>query len=191
LNLPSHHRVHHAVNPQYLDKNYGATLIVWDRLFGTYIEEEEPCVFGITKPLASFNPLWAQTHYFVDLAHRMVRLGGADKLRVFFASPAWNGRGEQKYAADIHARPKYDVKATRKTRSYVFAQYILLLAATSALMFVHGKLTPMVLAACCAALAAGLVSMGALLEEKSWAKALEVARLAATVVAVILIVRSS
>ena len=190
LNLPSHHRVHHAVNPQYLDKNYGATLIVWDRIFGTYVEEVEPCVFGITKPLASFNPFWAQTHYFVDLAKRTVRLGGLDRLRVWLASPAWLGRGEEKYAADIHARAKYDVAATRKTRRYVFAQYILLLAATSALMFVHGKLAPVVLAASCAALATGLVAMGALLEQKSWARPLEVARLAATLVAVILIVRS-
>jgi sterol desaturase/sphingolipid hydroxylase (fatty acid hydroxylase superfamily) len=191
LNLPSHHRVHHAVNPQYLDKNYAATLIIWDRIFGTYIEEEEPCVFGITKPLASFNPLWAQTHYFVDLARRTVRLHGIDKLRVWLASPAWFGRGEEKYTTDIHTRAKYDVKATRKIRSYVFAQYILLLAATSALMFVHGKLQPVVLGASCAALAGGLVAMGALLEEKRWAKPLEAARLAATVVAVILIVRSS
>ncbi len=191
LNLPSHHRVHHAVNPQYLDKNYAATLIVWDRLFGTYIEEEEACVFGITKPLASFNPIWAQTHYFVDLAERTIRLNGFDKLRVWLASPAWSGPCETKYSADVHARPKYDVTATRETRRYVFVQYIVLLAAMSALMFVHGKLAPIALAAACAALAGGLVAMGALLEQKRWAKPFELARLAATVVAVILIVRSS
>jgi len=90
----------------------------------------------------------------------------------------------------VRARPKYDVKATPRTRRYVFAQYILLLASMSALMFVHDKLTPVVLATSCAALAGGLLAMGALLEEKSWGKPLEVARLAATVVAVILIVRS-
>jgi sterol desaturase/sphingolipid hydroxylase (fatty acid hydroxylase superfamily) len=191
LNLPSHHRVHHAVNPQYLDKNYAATLIVWDRIFGTYVEEEEACVFGITKPLASFNPLWAQVHYFIDLGRRTIRLHGLDRLRVWLASPAWFGRGEEKYSADIHTRPKYDVTTTRGTRRYVFAQYILLLAAMSALMFVHGRLAPVALAASCAALAGGLVAMGALLEEKRWGRGLEVARLAATVFAVILIVRSS
>jgi alkylglycerol monooxygenase len=191
LNLPSHHRVHHAVNPQYLDKNYGATLIVWDRLFGTYIEEVEPCVYGITKPLASFNPLWAETHYFVELARRAMRLRGIDRLRVWLASPAWVGGGEEKYAADVHARPKFDVEAPRATRRYVLVQYVALLAATSALMFGRARLSPTALVACCAALLGGLVAMGALLEGKRWARALEAARLVATVLAVALVVRGA
>src|SRR4051812_6039796 len=68
LNTPSHHRVHHGRNPQYLDRNYGGILIIWDRLFGTFEPEREPVVYGITKPLRSFNPLWAQLHHFGDLA---------------------------------------------------------------------------------------------------------------------------
>ena len=189
LNLPAHHRVHHAINPQYLDKNYGATLIVWDRLFGTYAEEVEPCVYGITKPLASFNPLWAQVHYFVELARRTARLPGLARLGVWLASPAWVGPGETKYRADVRARPKYDVAPAGRTRRYVFAQYILLLAATSALMFEHARLAPLPLAACCAALAGGLVALGGLLEGKTWARPLETARLAATALAVVLVLR--
>jgi len=188
LNLPSHHRVHHAINPQYLDKNYAATLIVWDRLFGTYVEEEEPCVYGITKPLASFNPLWAQVHYFVDLAKRTARLPGLSRLWVWLASPAWVGPGETKFDPDVRARPKYDVAPSRRTRRYVFVQYTLLLAATSALMFVHGRLRPVALAAACTALAGGLLALGGLLEGKRWARPLEVARLAGTVAAVALVV---
>jgi sterol desaturase/sphingolipid hydroxylase (fatty acid hydroxylase superfamily) len=61
FNTPSHHRVHHAINPRYLDKNYGAILIVWDRLFGTFIREDEACVYGIVKPLSSYNPLTASS----------------------------------------------------------------------------------------------------------------------------------
>ncbi len=190
LNLPSHHRVHHAVNPQYLDKNYAATLIVWDRLFGTYIEEDEPCVYGITKPLASFNPMWAQVHYWLELARRSVRTSGFDRVRVWFASPAWVGKNESKYVTDVHARPKYDVTASRKTRRYVFVQYIFLLGAMSALMFAHASLPPVAVASCCAALALGLVAMGALLEEKSWARAMEVARIALSIAAIVIVVRS-
>lgn len=190
LNLPEHHRVHHAVNAQYLDKNYAATLIVWDRLFGTYVDEDETCVYGITKPLQSFNPLWAQFHYFVDLARRTVRLSGLDRLRVWLASPAWHGAGESAYQADIHARPKYDVAPAARTRTYVTVQYTLLLGATSALMFVHGKLAPVPLVAACAALGGGLVALGGLLESKRWAAPLEVTRLAATVLAVVLVVRA-
>ena len=59
FNTPSHHRVHHAVNPQYLDKNYGGTFIVWDRLFGSFAPEVEACIYGVSHPLRSFNPLWA------------------------------------------------------------------------------------------------------------------------------------
>ena len=188
LNLPEHHRVHHAVNPQYLDKNYGATLIVWDRLFGTYAEEIEPCVYGITKPLRSFNPLWAQLHYFVELAGRTVRLRGVDRARVWLASPAWVAKGEEKYVADLAARVKYDVSPPPPVKRYVVAQYILLLAATSALMFTHGALRPAQLAVACAALAGGLVALGGLLESKPWARPLEGARLAATVLAVALVV---
>jgi len=188
LNLPSHHRVHHAVNPQYLDKNYGATLIVWDRLFGTYVEEEERCVYGITRPLGSLNPLWAQVHYFIELARRSLHLRGLDRARVWLASPAWVGRGEAKYSADVLHRPKYDPKASAGVRRYVFAQYVLLLAGTSALMTFKASLTLPALVAVSVALVGGLVAMGGLLEQKKWARLAEAARLAATVVAVIVLV---
>jgi alkylglycerol monooxygenase len=68
LNTPSAHRVHHGINPKYLDKNYGGIFMLWDRLFGTYQREEEPVVFGVTKPLRNFNPVWANFEYFAQLA---------------------------------------------------------------------------------------------------------------------------
>jgi sterol desaturase/sphingolipid hydroxylase (fatty acid hydroxylase superfamily) len=64
FNTPSHHRVHHGINPQYLDKNYGGMLILWDKFFGTFEPENEEPRYGITVPLASFNPLWANLHYY-------------------------------------------------------------------------------------------------------------------------------
>src|SRR5688572_10603116 len=67
LNTPSHHRVHHARNPRYLDRNYAAMLIVWDRLFGTFAPESERPTYGITKPLRSFNALWAQVQPLAEL----------------------------------------------------------------------------------------------------------------------------
>jgi alkylglycerol monooxygenase len=190
LNMPSHHRVHHAINAGYLDKNYGATLIVWDRLFGTYVEEIEPCVYGTTKPLGSFNPLWAEVQYYIELAKRTLRLRGVDRLRVWLASPAWFGAGEHHYTrAPTYER--YDTRPKRSVRRYVAAQYVLLLAATSALMFGHARLGPVLLGACCVALAAGLVAMGGLLEGKRWARGLEVARLGATAIAVLLVTHTN
>jgi len=189
LNLPEHHRVHHAVNPQYLDKNYGATLIVWDRLFGTYVAEEEPCVYGITKPLASYNPLWAQVHYFVDLVRRSARLRGFDRARVWLASPAWVGGGEEKYSADVLHRPKYDPPAPPGVRRYVFVHYVFLLGTTAALMTLKASLPFAVLASASVAIVGGLVAMGGLLEQKPWARFAEIARLAATIAAIVIVVR--
>jgi sterol desaturase/sphingolipid hydroxylase (fatty acid hydroxylase superfamily) len=67
---PSNHRVHHAVNDKYLDKNFGGILVVWDRLFGTFVEEDDaqPCVYGTLKPLRSWNPLWANLAFYAELA---------------------------------------------------------------------------------------------------------------------------
>jgi len=189
LNLPSHHRVHHAINPHYLDKNYGATLIVWDRLFGTYIEEVEPCVYGITKPLASFNPLWAQVHHWVELVKQTFTLRGLDRLRVWVMSPAWKPAGEAAKAVDLAHREKYDVEVKVGTRRWVRVQYMLLLAATSVVLMGKASLprAPLVLA--CAWIAAGLVSLGGLLEAKRWALPLEVTRFAALVAGIAVLTR--
>src|SRR5262249_1026220 len=90
LNTPSHHRVHHASNAQYMDRNYGAILIVWDRLFGTFAPEVEAPVYGTAKPLRSYNPIWAPIEPLISLAASSARaLRLRDKLRVFLASPGW------------------------------------------------------------------------------------------------------
>ncbi len=187
FNLPSHHRVHHAINPRYLDSNYAATLIVWDRLFGTYVEEDEPCVYGITKPLESFNPIWAQLHYYVALVRRSAKLRGFDRCRVWLASPAWTGRNETPYEQVAH--DKYDPRTSRQTRRYVAVQYTLLLLGTSALLFLRASLSRETLVVCCVALAGGLVAAGAFLEQKRWATYVEVARLATSALAVFLVLR--
>ncbi|HEX4621628.1 MAG TPA: sterol desaturase family protein, partial [Myxococcaceae bacterium] len=85
INTPSAHRVHHGVNPQYLDRNYAAVFMFWDRLFGSYEPEGEPCVYGISKPIRSFNPLWAQFHFWVEM-WRVARAAPSLRtgLQVFF-----------------------------------------------------------------------------------------------------------
>jgi len=65
---PSHHRVHHATNEQYIDKNYGSTLIIWDRIFGTFQPEKEKPIYGITKPIKSpYNPIYLCFHEWMDI----------------------------------------------------------------------------------------------------------------------------
>lgn len=88
LNTPSHHRVHHGVNDQYLDKNYAGALIIWDRMFGTFVTETEEPRYGIVKPVNSFNPLWINTHgWFEMIAAMKERKTLAGKLRCMFGSP--------------------------------------------------------------------------------------------------------
>jgi sterol desaturase/sphingolipid hydroxylase (fatty acid hydroxylase superfamily) len=67
LNTPSHHRVHHGSQSQYLDRNYAGVLIIWDRLFGTFEPEGEPVVYGLTKNITTYNPLRVATHEYVAL----------------------------------------------------------------------------------------------------------------------------
>ncbi|MCB0639671.1 MAG: sterol desaturase family protein [Lewinella sp.] len=85
---PSHHRVHHATNEQYLDKNYGSTFIIWDRLFGTFEPEVEQPVYGITKPVNSYNPVYLVFHEFQDIIRDMRPLKSPwKKLRLLFSLP--------------------------------------------------------------------------------------------------------
>ncbi|QLE86424.1 sterol desaturase family protein [Shewanella sp. Scap07] len=89
LNTPSHHRVHHGRNPQYIDKNYAGILIIWDRLFGTFEPEVETVEYGITKPVNSFNPLvvtfaeWRDMFYEV----RQPNLSFKQRFQILFSAP--------------------------------------------------------------------------------------------------------
>src|SRR5512138_369597 len=116
LNTPSNHRVHHAVNPRYLDKNYGGMLVVWDLLFGTYAEERGTIRYGVTKRLASFHPLRAQIEGWVELWRRACALRGLDRLRVLWRSPGWapagaTVAGEAEAEAALASRPPLPARA--------------------------------------------------------------------------------
>lgn len=86
---PSHHRVHHSTNPQYIDKNYGSTLIIWDRMFGTFEPEIDKPIYGITKPIKSFNPFYLVFHELADLLSDLWKFRFKPKKMVhaFFGSP--------------------------------------------------------------------------------------------------------
>lgn len=75
LNTPSNHRVHHARNPAYQDRNFGGALVVWDRLFGTYVPETEPAVYGVTTPVRARDPIGIQVEEYADIARDAWRAG--------------------------------------------------------------------------------------------------------------------
>lgn len=85
---PSHHRVHHATNDKYLDKNYGSTFIIWDRMFGTFQAEEEQPKYGILKPVKSYNPVWLVFHEWVEIFQDMAKYPSLKSWRrILFGSP--------------------------------------------------------------------------------------------------------
>ena len=187
FNAPMHHRVHHAINPQYLDKNYGGILIIWDRLFGTYQTESEPCVYGTTTPIASWNVLWANAivwHTMWDAARRTARW--PDKLRVWFKSPAWS-------PPDLPAHPpkpvnratvvKYDTPVTRPMLVWLSVQFLVTLAVQALLRKWPDDKFQYLLVAVVLWIVWAVLNLGGLLERKPWAKASELTRLALTTVA--------
>jgi sterol desaturase/sphingolipid hydroxylase (fatty acid hydroxylase superfamily) len=130
---PSNHRAHHAVNERYLDKNYGGLFILWDRLFGTFVEEDDadPVVYGTRAPLRSFNPLWANLEVYAALWRDTWRTARwRDRLRLWFGKPGWRPADLQaidpKPAFDI-ARAEFNPPASRALTAYVLANFALLL----------------------------------------------------------------
>jgi sterol desaturase/sphingolipid hydroxylase (fatty acid hydroxylase superfamily) len=188
FNTPSHHRVHHARNPKYLDRNYAGTLIIWDRMFGTFQAEEEEPVYGLTKPLDSWNPLWANLHVWRDLfrdawlAPRWV-----DKLRIWFMPQGWRPEGLPPRPPAPEVSPAtaiaYDTTIPRGLDLYVLAHFTAMVPITVALMAAgEGPIGAEVALGAVLVLWA-LADLGGIFERRRWALPSELARLPLTAAA--------
>ncbi|MBD3728690.1 MAG: sterol desaturase family protein [Sphingomonadales bacterium] len=106
MNTPSHHRVHHATNPLYLDRNYAGVFIVWDRMFGTFQPEldSERIRYGIVKQLGSFNLLWSVFHEWVGIARDVWAAPWRHKLSYVWREPGWSHDGSRETSDAIRAR---------------------------------------------------------------------------------------
>jgi sterol desaturase/sphingolipid hydroxylase (fatty acid hydroxylase superfamily) len=107
MNTPSHHRVHHATNARYLDRNYAGVFIVWDKWFGTFEPERDDDAprYGIVKNLGSFNILWAATHEWVGIARDVWRAPTLKaKIGYMVAPPGWSHDGSRDTSETIKAR---------------------------------------------------------------------------------------
>ncbi|MBS3739038.1 sterol desaturase family protein [Mesohalobacter halotolerans] len=96
---PSHHKVHHSTNEKYIDKNYGSTLIIWDRLFGTFqeLDEEEKPIYGITKPVNSYNPVYLVFHEWLNVFKDLTKANSFKKAwEILFGSPVDKHKEELK-----------------------------------------------------------------------------------------------
>jgi hypothetical protein len=107
LNTPSAHRVHHARNPEYLDANFGGVLIVFDRLFGSHIEEKSavPCDYGLVTPITTYNPILINFQPWIGMIRdlRTARSPGA-VLGYLFGPPGWRPDGQGLTTAELRAR---------------------------------------------------------------------------------------
>jgi len=147
IQTPSNHRVHHAQNDLYLDRNYVGVFLLWDHLFGTFQEEldAEPCIYGVRGQLKSWNPVWANLHYYwIMLRDCWYARSWKDKLRVWFAPPGWRPADVAARFPKPHYDPHRDFARFDPPRSialsvYALVQFGILLAANSHFLALLGK----------------------------------------------------
>jgi len=181
FNTPSHHRVHHGRNPRYIDRNHAGSLIIWDRMFGTFVEETDEPVYGVVKPLASANPLWANFAGWLDLWWVASKARAfADRMRPFIAAPGWRPAdlGGPLVPPEV-SRPKDEPLGLPTSRAlvvYVFLHLTLLLVLTAAALARAQALGTSVFAALALVVVLSLVVLSALLEQRGWARSLEATR---------------
>ncbi|TAL80424.1 MAG: fatty acid hydroxylase family protein, partial [Candidimonas sp.] len=166
---PSNHRVHHAVNDPYLDRNFGGILIVWDRLFGSFAEEREKCVYGTRSNLNSWDPLWANAEvYWGLLKDSWHTRRWRDKLRVWFKPPGWRppdvAQRFPRPAFDLASVQRFHPPLSRAVAWFAGVQFALLLAGVSAYLWFADTLPPGPSFVWLAALTAALWALGAVLQ---------------------------
>lgn len=181
FNTPSHHRVHHGVNPKYIDKNHAGMFIIWDKLFGTYQAEIEEPMYGITTPLNSWNPAWANVEYYVTMFKNAKQFSFTDKLKYIFAKPGWQPAafgGQLPIPKADYNKPKYDAKANSQNLNiYVLVQFVCIIIGLSAYLYNYEQIATIYKIAFFSVLMLSTVICSAILEQKTWVKYAEYARL--------------
>jgi len=191
LNTPSHHRVHHGSDPRYIDKNHGGTLIIWDRLFGTFCEEEKEPHYGITTPLKSWNPVWANIHYWADLFRISSKSANIkDKILIFLKPPGWmpesQGGFQPPKEIDGNSYSKFDTRPDKAVNIYIFFQFTAILLLSTFVLFKQTEFSFLQLAALSTYILLALALFGALFERKKWGVGVEFIRLITTPILVFL-----
>ncbi|OED44463.1 hypothetical protein ACH42_07395 [Endozoicomonas sp. (ex Bugula neritina AB1)] len=186
---PSNHRVHHGKNRKYLDKNYGGVFIIWDRLFGTFEEEDdsyEVIRYGTLKPLRSWNPVWANTHLYADMISDAVKTTSwKDKFQLWFKQTGYRPKdvAAPMSMPDIYAYENYNPETTMGIKFYVIIQFTLLMGATTLLTGVSHIIPYWSVVLLTVILALNLVCMGWLMEGTNKFRLLEAGRFCLSAIA--------
>ncbi len=182
FNTPSHHRVHHGRNPKYIDKNHAGTLMIWDRWFGTFQEEEEKPTYGVTKPTNTWNPLWANVLPIVDMAQQFIHIPGAvNKLKYLCYKPGWQPPEQGGYQAapnieDVDTT-KYNIHPQLGMIRYVFISFVVLLAFTTLFLFTASGYALAVKWAFGGYIIWSITNLGLLMEARKWPILIEYVRI--------------
>ncbi|MEN0005872.1 MAG: sterol desaturase family protein [Bacteroidota bacterium] len=182
MNTPSHHRVHHGRNPKYIDKNYAGVFIIWDRMFGTFTKEEERPDYGITKPLKSWNPVYANFAHYIDLYHTVKRSRSfSDSVKILFNKPGWMPEylgGVQTAKNPATDYQKYNANTTMAMNLYILVQFLAALGFNAYYFFTNTQFDGTVKGLYALFIIFTTLMFGFLFESNNrWLKGLEVVRL--------------
>lgn len=195
---PAHHRVHHGVNPQYIDKNYSEFLIIWDKLFGSFEEEDEEVCYGITHPPRTWDPLFINFQYWRQLwSDAWHTRRWWDKLRIWFMPTGWRpadmrtGPPPEVIGYTLAEQRKYQSEPFEGMKGYIIAQVMLGLA----YMYITINMALPLSALDRVVLSLGIFMMitswGGILQARSWAIGLELFRLLYMATSMVLVLHSN
>ena len=184
LNTPSHHRVHHAINPKYIDRNHAGLFIIWDRMFGTFKAEEDPeeIVYGITTQFKSWNPVWANYHYYAEMWSKAKDMRTwREKLYMIVARPGWlpdyMGGFQHPGEVDRSAIVKYDADTTNLFKAYGVLQFVITLVGTIDYLDHFSTISTFYKWLFAGVLVLSVLIIGAIFEQRRWIVWAEIVRL--------------
>ncbi len=187
FNTPSHHRVHHGRNPEYIDKNHGGTFIIFDRQFGTFTPEKERPTYGVTTPINTFDPITAHLRPLQSIAEDWQRVSGwKNKLLILLKPPGWLPKelGGFRRPPEVHKDSylKFNTSIPTSLGVYVLAQYIIVLAGAAYFLFNHVNLSAIDGILMALLILAHVMIIGKVLDLSKRSKQLETIRLAISTV---------
>ncbi|MDJ1503779.1 sterol desaturase family protein [Xanthocytophaga agilis] len=179
LVTPSHHRVHHASDEHYLDKNYGDVLIIWDKIFGTFVEEKEEPHYGLTKPLNSHSFLWQHFHFILELMYTVKHTQGwGNKIKIIFGGPDLVPEYVREKLEQRFLFNKSVNASGIRFKNYVIWQIgSVLLSLFLVILFEH-QISLSLQIGVALLIVLTLINCGAILEQRTWVFYLEYTRLA-------------
>lgn len=174
---PSHHRVHHASNEKYLDKNYGDMFIIWDKIFGTFKKEEEEPVYGLTKPLNTYSFLWQHFHFYIEIWLCMKEKKTLkEKFLILFQRPEKINADARGEAEEIFRIKRNEEVIAHPLNKYVVWQIISILGLLFVFILFEHHFDVTVKLIFTAATILTLINCGAIMEQKKWIFYIEVMR---------------